>query len=195
MSFYGAFHMGGLILAELGSAIVLSSCNATLREDAPGITPNIQTTVQTKDANPSLGIESLISQEDKTITLETLPRDNFDVDWVRAVKEGYINPKESIDTDSGKEILLNLDVVLRFNDPFIKDVLFSHATHTYWLNCESCHQKIFVPQVSANKMTMQDIREGKYCGKCHGVVAFPANIMPGSHFRDNCLKCHNYEKH
>lgn len=194
MNLAGGFFKGYLILVQLSSALVLSSCTATPRGNLADTTATRQPTVPAKDTRSPLETGTRNSQQDGKISLKSLPRDHFNVDWGRAVKEGYINPKASINTDGKKEALLDLDVVLRFDDPLIKDVLFSHATHTYWLNCETCHPKIFVPRIAANKMTMQDIQEGRYCGRCHGIVAFPTNVMPGSHFRDYCLTCHNYRK-
>lgn len=188
MNFRGALYKGGL------TAICLFSGTAAPGENLSETSATIEMPAPTKDARASPEKEPANSApEQKTIPLEALPRDHFMVDWGKAVREGRIHPKESI--NGGEETpSFNLDVVIRFNDLLVKDVLFSHAAHTYWLNCETCHPKIFVPEVAANKMTMQDIREGKYCGTCHGVVAFPTNVMPGPYFRDYCLKCHNYGK-
>jgi c(7)-type cytochrome triheme protein len=131
------------------------------------------------------------SHEDFVRILASLPRDEDNkVDWERSVEEGLIAPSASIDDSDVEERVMDLRVVIKFNDMLIKDVVFSHEVHTFWLNCESCHPKVFIPEVAANRMTMNEIRDGKYCGLCHGVVAFPTNVIDAPNFRANCLRCH-----
>lgn len=131
------------------------------------------------------------SHEDFVRILDSLPRDEDNkVDWERAVDEGLIAPSASIDHSDVDEELLDLRVVIKFDDMLIKDVVFSHEIHTFWLSCESCHPKIFIPEVAANRMTMNEIRDGKYCGVCHGAVAFPTDVINAPNFRANCLRCH-----
>lgn len=135
------------------------------------------------------------SHEDFVRIYESLPRDEDEkVDWERAVGEGLIAPKASADAENADEKIMDLRVVIVFNDMLIKDVVFSHEVHTYWIDCKSCHPKLFVPEVAANDMTMNEIREGKYCGHCHGAVAFPTNIIDGPNFRANCLRCHREKR-
>jgi c(7)-type cytochrome triheme protein len=146
----------------------------------------------TSDASEEEFLEELhYSHEDFVRLFATLPKDEDNkVDWERAVDEGLIAPLASIEDDNVEEQIMDLRVVIKFSDMLIKDVVFSHEVHTYWLNCESCHPKVFIPEVAANRMTMKEIRDGKYCGLCHGVVAFPTNIIDAPNFRANCLRCH-----
>jgi c(7)-type cytochrome triheme protein len=131
------------------------------------------------------------SHEDFVRIYESLPRDEENkVDWERAVEEGLIAPSASAGDEDVEERIMDFRVVIKFDDMLIKDVVFSHEVHTYWLDCRSCHPKIFVPEVAANRMTMKEIREGKYCGVCHGVVAFPTDVIDAPNFRANCLRCH-----
>ena len=131
------------------------------------------------------------SHEDFVRLFATLPKDEDNkVDWGRAVDEGLIAPSASIDNSDVDEQVMDLRVVIKFDDMLIKDVVFSHEIHTYWLNCESCHPKVFKPEVAANRMTMAEIRDGKYCGLCHGIVAFPTDVIDAPNFRANCLRCH-----
>ena len=131
------------------------------------------------------------SHEDFVRLLAALPKDEDNkVDWQRAVDEGLIAPASTIDNNYVDEQVLDLRVVIKFDDMLIKDVVFSHEVHTYWLSCESCHPKVFIPEVAANRMTMAEIRDGKYCGLCHGVVAFPTDVIDAPNFRANCLRCH-----
>lgn len=125
----------------------------------------------------------------------SLPRDEDNkVDWVRATSEGFIAPHASIDENSGEEFIMDLKVVIKFDDMLIKDVVFSHAIHTYWLNCSSCHPRIFRPEIASNRMTMKEIRAGKYCGYCHGKIAFPTTVIDAPNFRANCLRCHRAQR-
>lgn len=133
--------------------------------------------------------------EEIPLALKALPRDHFNVDWVRAVKEGYINPRGSIDKKAEEEDPpFDLTVVFIVMDPLLRDVVFSHTVHTYWLNCESCHPTIFIPRRAKNYFTMQDIWDGSYCGRCHGKVAFPTGVDTGANFNSNCIKCHYRKK-
>jgi c(7)-type cytochrome triheme protein len=49
--------------------------------------------------------------------------------------------------------------------------------------CKNCHPKIFLPQKGGNPVTMSGVMQGKYCGVCHGKVAFPPS--------KNCGRCHS----
>ena len=67
-------------------------------------------------------------------------------------------------------------------------VLFSHKTHADKGNkCEDCHDKIFKKKIGStdqdNAMTMNTLKEGKFCGVCHdGDKAFKVD--------KECKKCH-----
>ena len=61
-------------------------------------------------------------------------------------------------------------------------VLFPHRPHTEWLDCNNCHDKIFIKKVDANPINMLAILSGNYCGQCHGAVAFPLT---------ECNRCHS----
>lgn len=135
------------------------------------------------------------SHEDFVHLFESLPRDEDNkVDWERAIDEGLIAPQASAGDAEVDEVIMDLRVVIVFNDMLIRNVVFSHEVHTYWLDCKSCHPKLFIPKVAANEMTMKEIREGKYCGHCHGIVAFPTNIVDAPNFRANCLRCHREKR-
>ncbi len=90
-------------------------------------------------------------------------------DWVAALERGVIAPVESL--KPGEKVLetLELDVALQ-KGPM--PVTFHHATHTRWLACENCHAEIFEMAAGTAEITMEDIYSGKYCGVCHGKVAF-----------------------
>jgi c(7)-type cytochrome triheme protein len=61
-------------------------------------------------------------------------------------------------------------------------IVFSHKKHTVWNGCEVCHPEIFAGvKKGLTKYSMPEIFEGKYCGVCHGKVAFPLL---------DCQRCH-----
>lgn len=114
--------------------------------------------------------------------LARLPRDSMgDVDWGRALTERTIEPVPGLDPKAAAQDVLTLDVELApEGNPKFKTV-FSHKAHTEWLGCDSCHTEIFEMATGAAKMSMADLYAGRYCGACHGPVAFPAT---------SCARCH-----
>ena len=176
---------------------MISLCGALADDD---VNPTQAETIDEEslpdyDAEAEFLEELHYSHEDFVRVFESLPRDEENkVDWERADDEGLIAPSASIDNSDVEEQVMDLRVVIKFNDMLIKDVVFSHEIHTYWLNCESCHPKVFIPEVAANRMTMKEIRDGKYCGLCHGMVAFPTNVIDAPNFRANCLRCHRAQR-
>jgi c(7)-type cytochrome triheme protein len=114
--------------------------------------------------------------------LSKLPRDGAgnQVNWSLAIERGYINPQDSIRTNT-KIKVLDLDV-LRRNTGEMDIVLFPHKQHTEWLTCSDCHEELFRSKAGATKFGMFDILKGEYCGRCHGAVAFPLT---------DCKRCHS----
>jgi len=103
-------------------------------------------------------------------------------DWVRALNEDLIQPKPGIAKDAKDQPPLNLDVeMVPKAQPGMK-VAFSHKYHTQWLSCANCHVAIFKMKKDADPVTMGTLYAGKYCGVCHGKVAFA--IPTG------CARCH-----
>ncbi len=103
------------------------------------------------------------------------------VNWPMAIEKGYIKPRTSIiDPDYEMEVL-DLDIIF----PETREmpmVLFPHKKHTVWLDCENCHDEIFIMEKGANPVNMYEVLMGNYCGRCHGGVAFPLT---------ECLRCHS----
>jgi len=119
-------------------------------------------------------------------TLKDLPGDTFGnrVDWSKAVSTGAVSPKASID-DGGELTPLDLDLVLPVTkfSPHPPDVRFPHSTHTKLIKCSTCHPSIFAEKKGGNpEMSMLKFMSGKYCGTCHGRVAFPLG---------DCFRCHS----
>lgn len=110
-----------------------------------------------------------------------LPRDNAGYpDMVRALDQKLIKAKSGIKPHAKPQPVLNLDVKLVPAGPF--RLVFPHKPHTQWLTCANCHPKIFKMKAGADKISMAALYAGKYCGTCHGKVAFP--IPTG------CPRCH-----
>lgn len=124
-------------------------------------------------------------QQQQAIPLQILPKDNAgNVDWVKSLNQGIIKPLESLDPNKPSSPVIDLDIVFKVKGE-LPDVVYPHYPHTQWLACNNCHPKIFIMQAGANKVTMKKIEEGQFCGRCHGIVAFPLS---------NCTRCHSKPK-
>ncbi len=134
----------------------------------------------------------------RAFSMAGLPKDKYGlVDWIKITQNGMLLPKGSIDPDNplyespvhyafdpdGEEDIE--DIVIKVKSKTIAEVLFPHTLHTWWLDCKSCHPHRFVRTAGDTPMTMREMAKGKYCGECHGKVAFPL---------EDCEKCHNREK-
>ena len=109
-----------------------------------------------------------------------LPKDAFgQPDWIAAMDKGIIYPRSHIGTDRINQPTFGFDFYLKGPSPQF-DAWFPHSTHTRLLDCASCHPKVF--KYRGTKITMKDIRAGKYCGTCHGKIAFPVDVA--------CARCH-----
>ena len=103
------------------------------------------------------------------------------VDWVNALRDKVINPREVLD-GSKNYLPLDLDVIMR-NTKAMPFVRFPHKTHTEWLACSNCHPAIFAEKAGSTKIRMEDIFRGKFCGTCHDRVAFITHR--------SCFRCHS----
>lgn len=102
------------------------------------------------------------------------------VSWIKALRDGYIEPRSAIFPDTTVEYL-EMDIIMDRTGE-MPLVLFPHSTHTEWLDCNNCHDDIFKEKVDANPISMFAILQGEYCGRCHGAVAFPLT---------ECNRCHS----
>lgn len=131
--------------------------------------------------NPA--IEAL---QDPKSSMESLPKDRRgEVDWVKALQQGFIEPRKSVNGDEygGKSIMLEMDLdIIMTNTQQMPHVRFPHLAHTQWLSCSNCHPAIFIPQEHANSISMDKILKGKFCGRCHDKVSFSLFL---------CERCHS----
>jgi c(7)-type cytochrome triheme protein len=117
------------------------------------------------------------------LELAELPLDQFGlVNWVEALKQGKIKPKDALDPNAQATPPFDLDIVIKTKSKYQPDVIFSHKIHTTWLSCNGCHNEIFKQKAGGHpEMHMKKIAAGEYCGRCHNRVAFPLF---------DCLRCH-----
>lgn len=102
------------------------------------------------------------------------------VRWVKALEQGQITPRSSIQPDTKVEVY-DGDVYLNLKGG-MPAVRFPHRQHTEWLACSNCHDGIFKKEAGSNKISMFVILQGEQCGVCHGAVAFPLT---------ECSRCHS----
>lgn len=115
-----------------------------------------------------------------------LPKDKYGlVDWAKLVRENVINPKPSLNPEEEEMPPLKMDILIPAKGDYVDDVIYPHEMHTYWLKCEVCHPQIFVPAKGQNPMSMVEIAQGNWCGRCHGKIAFPLA---------DCKRCHSSPK-
>jgi c(7)-type cytochrome triheme protein len=116
---------------------------------------------------------------------EGLPKERFGngVNWEKAETDGYLKLIDTLEGISIRRKALNVpkDTIVEAKQVGIPKIVFSHKKHAVWNGCELCHPEIFGVTKSANKYSMSDIFEGRYCGVCHGSVAFPSL---------DCQRCH-----
>jgi c(7)-type cytochrome triheme protein len=61
---------------------------------------------------------------------------------------------------------------------------FPHWVHRMNFKCYVCHEAIFQMKEGADDISMDEVREGKYCGVCHnGKTAFQVTF-------ETCPRCH-----
>jgi c(7)-type cytochrome triheme protein len=106
------------------------------------------------------------------------------VDWVAAVDLGVIRPIDSLEPMRKVLEPMNFNVIFPVKGD-LPDVVYPHYGHTLWLDCKNCHPGIFVMRAGANRVTMEAIAKGEFCGRCHGKVAFSLA---------DCNRCHSRPK-
>ncbi len=131
-------------------------------------------------------ITALFGLQPPEEAMRNFPRDSAGlIDWVQTLDKGHIAPRSDLHGVGENLQPIELDIIFTAISA-MNPVLFQHKQHTAWLACENCHPAIFVKKKGANKFTMADILNGKYCGVCHGKVAFAPT--------KNCIRCHSVNK-
>lgn len=111
--------------------------------------------------------------------LALLPSDHSGgVDYVAAVREGVIRPRPGPgDSDADTTGSFSYDLYLSSGDG--PEAYFPHSTHREWLDCVSCHPRVY--RNGKESMSPGTAHTGESCGYCHGPVAFPIQA---------CERCH-----
>ena len=130
--------------------------------------------------NPALKV-----MQPPAAALRLLPPDTAGnlVNWVKALRDSYINPRTNL-YETTQVRILDSDILMK-RTAEMPYVLFPHRAHTEWLDCSNCHEKLFKSQAGATPVNMFAILQGEYCGQCHGAVAFPLT---------ECNRCHNVSR-
>lgn len=121
---------------------------------------------------------------------DTMPRERGGngINWEQAEESGQIRLIDFIDGLSTKRPSMTnqKDFSIGAKVDGIPEIIFSHRKHTTWNGCELCHPDIFVGvKRGTDKYSMVDLFAGKYCGACHGKVAFP---------QSDCRRCHTKQE-
>jgi c(7)-type cytochrome triheme protein len=95
--------------------------------------------------------------------------------------------------------------IVKFDNPKMKEagpVEFNHLAHKKAfgqekLDCKTCH--VGTPPLfpmkkqpaGESRFTMEDIKQGKACGKCHnGKTEVNSKVVFDASAKENCTKCH-----
>jgi c(7)-type cytochrome triheme protein len=128
---------------------------------------------------------SVSSGTDFSSFVAELPKGRFGnkVDWDAAEMTHKITLTDTLPEVSIKRAALGVpkDYSIETKISGLPQIIFSHKKHATWNGCELCHPEVFTVKAGSTKYTMQDIFAEKYCGLCHGSVAFPAS---------DCQRCH-----
>lgn len=86
----------------------------------------------------------------------------------------------------GAALAVEGDVVLKREggEGGIPLAVFPHWFHRIRYKCYACHPALFEMKAGANKVTMDAIGKGKFCGACHnGKIAWGVSF-------ETCNRCH-----
>jgi c(7)-type cytochrome triheme protein len=104
------------------------------------------------------------------------------IDWMQAVAQGLIQPRQSVLEKDFVPIAYTRALVLEAEWSLISPALFPHEAHRIWLDCADCHPEPFnIKKKTTEHFEMRYNLAGKFCGVCHMRVAFPLN---------DCKRCH-----
>lgn len=139
-----------------------------------------------KDAGAAEKLEADAKQAFLAIS-KGLPRSPYGnkVDWNKAEEENKISAKDFIAGVSfpAKDLVKNSRNEPRNPTlPGLPGIIFSHSKHVAWTGCGMCHPEPYALESGKTKMSMKEITDGKFCGVCHGKVAFPLS---------DCSNCHS----
>ncbi len=88
---------------------------------------------------------------------------------------------------AGVSLAVEGDIVFKRpgSEAGVPAAVFPHWFHRIRFKCYACHPSIFEMEAGANKITMDAIKEGKFCGTCHnGKIAWEVGFQ-------TCSRCHS----
>ncbi|MBI5837498.1 MAG: hypothetical protein HZB25_09660 [Candidatus Eisenbacteria bacterium] len=136
------------------------------------------------DSTDSLSVRPALERTlDPDSILALLPRDAIGhADWAEALRRGLFHPRAGIHGrrySPGEAPRFGYDFFYHGPDTSF-DAWFPHSVHAEVIDCRQCHGPIV--QYRDQKISMSEVLDGEYCGRCHGKVAFP--VITG------CKRCH-----
>jgi len=130
-------------------------------------------------------------------SIQALEKNQYNfIDWSGAIRKGLIKPVDLFTwkkkrngavqlefNQEGKDKPHNTLVLLNSKRKTkMMPVIFPHKSHEVWHSCDNCHPNIFSKKPNREKISsMRKIKNGEFCGRCHGKVAFPVK---------QCKLCH-----
>jgi len=139
--------------------------------------PTIPTADDWQPPAPRAPLEGLHSWKE---VKARLPVSSDTPDWTQALDKGLLAPQSLPSQKRIATLELDVDRLPKGLEDDMK-VVFSHATHTRLLGCDSCHPAPYGFKAGATPITMAQLDKGESCGICHGTVAFPVSA---------CGRCH-----
>lgn len=160
---------------------VFDSCSKDFRKEGDKWEEDIERCIRCHSAG-----KNVTKENDFYTFLKKMPKERFgnSIDWEKAETTGLIKPIDFIEGVSFKRRPLKVqkDFNLGTKVTGMPEIIYSHNKHVVWNGCEVCHPEIFIGvKKGATKYSMVEIFNGKYCGVCHGKVAFPML---------DCQRCH-----
>jgi c(7)-type cytochrome triheme protein len=129
--------------------------------------------------------KGIAPQFDFTAFTADFPKGRFgnNVDWEAAELSGKIKLVDTLPEISVKRRPLEVpkDYSIEAKMAGLPEIIFSHKKHAVWNGCELCHPDLYSVKAGTTKYSMEEVFAGKYCGLCHGSVAFPTI---------DCQRCH-----
>ena len=144
-----------------------------------------KTSAETKNCDRCHSVGKSVPHHDFAIFTADFPKGRFgnNVDWEMAELAGKIRLVDTLPEISVKrkpfDVPKDYSIEAKING--LPQIIFSHKKHAIWNGCELCHPDIYAVKAGTTKYTMQDVFAGRFCGLCHGSVAFPAT---------DCQRCH-----
>ena len=117
----------------------------------------------------------------------SFPKDKLGngINWELAASGGLIHLTDYIEGVSMKQQPREIvkDFTIQPKTKGVNEIIFSHKKHSQWNGCEVCHPDIFAGgKRGTTTYSMDEINKSKFCGACHGTVAFPLA---------ECDRCHS----